>query len=304
MINHTMTERYLTDFLPEMITASPAQAVDAYCEYNLQVGHVVGDASQPGDSNFSWQVLHELIGEKDEGSALSARVAKIAQYTKVPTAAYPIRAILGTSLRLHSDGGSLLVVSAIDGRPIAASSVHNPEVPGKYGSMDPYVLAQIGEAALVEKLARQGADWGEGYALLTDLKQSHGLLARDSKPHIGMATIHEQSYDADTPGADRRALAYAGTSGRTMNTAFREYIVRHRPDYVAPTVTAGERADPDDLAGFIDTVSGMVACRAAVYPAATTSNSMAVGWETDWRGIMESGWPDPNHPDNADVDWN
>lgn len=197
-----MTERYLTEQLPQLVVTPADRAIEAYMEHSEHVDAVTGDISDPGGSAFSWAVANELIDAQTGGLSLRERIAETARQTSVPIVAYPIRAAMGASLRLHTDGGSLLVVSARDGRPMAADNIVNPEVPAHYGAMDPYVLRTIA------------------------------------------------------------------------------------------------------LAGFIDSVSGMVACRAAVFPARHLKDTTAVGWDADWRGYMKSGWPDPDASDNRDVNWN
>ena len=139
--------------------------------------------------------------------------------------------------------------------------------------------------------------------MLSGVKKALGLLRPSHRPHIGMATIHEVPFSDDLIGIDRKPLAYAAASGRTMTPEFRAYAARHLPDYVERMVSDGDPPHPDDLSGWLDSQSAMVACRATVYPQAFGYSSLAVGWGAADNGV-ESRWPNPYSAENRDVDWN
>ncbi len=280
-LHTTRTETFIAEHLPAMITAGSSDAEEAYTSFLGQLRVVMGDTSVPEQSDFDWRVAFDAVDsyQRDSGEkrrAVAATAAKTALLTP------------DGEVRLHGDGGVFSVVDAGTGQLLAAGRKPSPEVPAAYGCGDPYIFDKIASAALIEKLLRQGTDWGEGYDELTNTRRRLGLLAAGATLHIGMATLHEVPYTADTAGTDRHALTFAASSGRILTPAARLHIVTQRPDVAARLV--GSEPHPDDLAGWLDTQSAAIASKAALY---------GVAGQTHLIELL-----DPNDPDTVRVDLN
>ena len=273
----TKTETFITEHIPMMAAAEAETAESTYEEYLARIGEFTGD--------IDWQTVFEAADETNGGSAEKRKeVARIAAQTSILVNEPPLQPAFR---RLHGNGGSFITVSGA-GKILAAADIPSPEVPKHYGIPAPFILRKLGEAMLIEKLEKQGADWGKGYARLTQISERLKVTKPGSLPHIGMATLHEIEYSLETAGQDRNALAYTGASGRILAPLTRQHIVNYYPDLAKRMY--GEQPHPDDLAGLLDTLSGTVA------------NKVAVFGRSIFGHIVEL--PNPNHADNAGVDWN
>ncbi len=281
MSNTAKTETFLTDDLTQIVAADETTADQIYQEYLAKATELVG--TDPAASQFDWQCLVEHTDEVNQVAQRPNRrkeVAGVAARTSIATNVGP--------MRLHGPGGSFITISAESGQPIAAGHLPSPEVPDSYGPPDIYVLRKLGEAAYVEALLRRGADWGDGYALLSSISHKLGIVAKGKTPHIGMATLHEVPFTAETADKQRRALAFSATSGRILTAAARKHIVLNYPG-VARRMYA-DRLHPDNLAGLLDTLSSGVANQVAIYGPSPSAHVVVL--------------PDPLHADNKNVDWN
>lgn len=296
MSNHTNpTEIFVNKHLLAMFAAAPHEAEDAFIEYAERVEEVVGDNIRPDSTNFEWPTLYGIIDEHNEGPEKRKEVVAAVGRTSISVLGYPPRMGEYHPVHLHDPEGMFITVTP-EGVPVAAANVFNARVPSKYNAGDPYVLLQLGEAKLVEAVMHQGADRGEGHEYLVRFERERGLLAGGKPKHIGMATLYEVPYNDTITGTNSSALAYTGTSGRTLNPTARSYIMRDHPAVAERMVNGFDGVPhPDDLAGIIDTLSGTVANKAAVHGVA---RSVFIPSQC----LVE--FPNPEHPEHAGVDWN
>lgn len=272
------TERLLTAELPQLITVPADRVPEAYAEWSAQVAEAACPKSERV-SRLDWGVIQEMVqanGEADGDPERNRRVTIYASTTSILEG--------GDTIRMHEPRGVFLTVDET-GRVIAGDNKPSLRVPAKYGAADPYVLDKLAGAILVEKLMRQGADWGEGYAAWSRLR---GV----ESPTIGMATLHEVPYDAAPIGTDRHALAYSAASHRIATVEFAG-LMRER--YGAHLTQPEHSAD--FLAGILDTASATVANRAAM--------ARAYPWVIGGAALLNVvALPKPTDPDNAGVNWN
>lgn len=272
--NERRTEQFISHDLPEMATAPKHEVGAAFLKYMDAVKDVVGDTSNPIESNFSWPTLHEIV---DDQAVLPANHrAAISRGASVT--AFRLLDKVGpgsTTIMVHSYEGTTITASP-NGQVLAAVSLYNPKVPISYGNGDPYALAKLGEAFAIDKLVQQGAEAGKGYRELTAMLRLAGKLSIDGLPHIGMASLYEGS----------KLQVVSASTGRTTTPSFNRYTQTlpqfvHRPQ---------PEAASDYLAGLVDTLSSTVACRIAVHGPSLAHEYVEL--------------PDPNHKDYIGVDWN
>lgn len=269
------TRFLLEEGLPTLAKSTPEDAAQAFQDYRMQVQEAACYKGGPV-SRFDWGEAQQIIAENNRRLGhpdTERRVAVLAGRT----------AVLWNGLEVpaHRPEGSFLAVDVV-GRAVAGMDWRNPLVDEEYGHPDPYLLTKLGGAIAVEKLMRQGADWGEGYACWAK------LLGEDN-PTIGMATIHAFPYAPERAGEDRLALGYAGTSHRVLSDIFRG-VVRNGPEFAD---VPHPRDTNDYLAGMLDTMSSTVALEALFRRA---NGSDPKPWIVDM--------PDPRQPEYAGVNLN
>lgn len=275
------TGELLTESLPELARAGADTVVAAYREFRLQLGEVVGLGESP--SRFSWSDAYDIMDDTNSEAGRVGRRLAVAH-----AAAHTVVRHEGKIISVHSPDSGVFVTADEYGRVIAGDCKPHAGLAELYGPADGYALEKVAKAIVIERLCRQGADWGEGYERLAALEQElrgDALGTGAIRPHIGMATLHEKVYGTVPVGTDRHALMYTGSTHRIATPAFRSlvesigYINVERP-----------AIDNDFLAGLVDTLSSTVANRVAMH------------------GAMEDGiiveLPDPVDSDYAHVDWN
>jgi hypothetical protein len=287
MKNRTRTEVFVMDQLPAMVVAKPGAAMEAYVHFNGQLRTVMGDVSRPGVSSFDWRMLQEYTDAANgDRSQQRLAIAKAAADTEIRPLVYQGMTGYDTRIPVHTGLGTFLTVDE-RGLPRAFAHNLNPDVPEAYGCIDGIAIRKLSQAVLMEKLKRQGADWGEGYAELAAINRQLGIIGPTGRQTIGMATHHEIPYEDVAPGTDRHALAYTGTAGRTASHLLLAHL-REFPSYTARMREVTDRADM--LAGLLDTLSSTVANKALIEGVNQMTNVVEL--------------PDPNAIDNVDVNWN
>jgi len=273
------TEELLTERIPTFmydIRQAPDEAPAAFADILAQVYEVTG---KPGSqtSSFDWRLAAEIADDNNIAAGdpnRQSRTRRSANRTSVEAN--------GKLMRVHRRAGSFVVLDAT-GSTIATQNHPNYRVPGEYGLGDPYLFKKALGAATVEQLCHQGADWGEGYRVWEELAGEGAT--------IGHATLHAEAYTPENAGTDRRALAYAGSTHRTLHPAFRRHIAKLPAFQARPQPTNPS----DNLAGLLDSLSSSVAVREAM--------SVTYAHEVGGKVLYVVGMPDPTHPDNRGVNW-
>lgn len=285
------TEQFITECLPAMATAERIETVIAYTAFRDHIAQVVGDISVPGQCDLDWDYLaeHTDANNGDRGEKRMATAEAAAATAIIPEDLYDEQCEELQTILVHTGPGTFFTVSS-EGKLLAFDHEFNPDVPGRYQCIDGVALQKLGDAILIEKLIRQGAEWGEGWVVLAALKRGLSIIGATGRPTIGMATLHEIAYCQATRGTDRHALAYTGTSGRTVSRAFQDYIA-YQPSYRWRVEIASQlEYSTDAFAGLADSLSSQVANRAAVYGVKLNTHKVEL--------------PNPNDEDQYIVNWN
>lgn len=284
-----LTEAFFCETAPTFFGVTELTQIEAaYEEYAGRVDELAGTRGEY-DSRLAWDIVHNVAQElapvdTDEQLRLS-ELAWLAGRTSfyASNSADSFQHLVSATR-----AGSLVLVDA-KGHVKSGTSKPNPEVDPIYGSPDPYVLEKLGWAKVGEVLAKQGADWGEGYEILTDFLRRIGRIGGAALPHVGMATAHEVVFRETTRGTNRNALAYASASNFTFTDSSIARLMSS-PTYASIRTRDEARGlvtnQKDWLAGRLDS------------QIASAANDLYLG-----RNISVA-FPDLTHPDYVNVDNN
>lgn len=274
-----VTNRVFDEMLPELASMTGEHSKPQ--ELATEILGLTGTAyiSAPGLENSDFW---NTVGEMAAGDSRSVFDVAIGHETEA-THKFPDDS--SQIMRVRSTGKGALL--AVDGAGVlqVAHIERNDPVEQIYGDIAKPIVRKLVLAVMVEKIKRQGADWGDGYACMTEFLQQNGLMGRSDLPPLGMSTVHSEPLTTDNIGHDRGPLAYAAASSVTLDEASKRSLLElpSFADHHDRSIDSGVN-EIDWLVGLAD----YVVARAAAETIAGTD--LSENFPNPVQDLGKSGW--------------
>lgn len=280
LFREMLPELATTDYSDKSYAEALALEIMEFTKSNIH------DLSPENNLAF-WGTAAEIAGQSDFSTDSESIFTQAASHKTIAVHNYG-DGVRNEAHNISSTGKGALLVSDDAGELVVAHLVRNKPVEKLYGDMAHPVTKKLVLAMLAERIAKQGADWGDGYKEMATFLMRAGLMKSDQLPAMGMATVHRIVMTDKNKGQPREPLAYGAASSWTLSEGSADSL-RQLPSFLAHhigSVKAGV-LPMDWLAGIVDFTAARAAAElvAGIDPN-NLSNNFPNPWQSDkWFGL-------------------
>lgn len=278
LFREMLPELATTDYSDKSYAEALALEIMEFTKSNIH------DLSPENNLAF-WGTAAEIAGQSDFSTDSESIFTQAASHKTIAVHNYG-DGVRNEAHNISSTGKGALLVADDAGELVVAHLVRNKPVEKLYGDMAHPVTKKLVLAMLAERIAKQGADWGEGYAYITGFLRRNDIIGKSALPALGMATLHGVPFAKETAGGPRDPLAYSAGSAWTLGNKSAKSLMRLHSfnEHHKASIMESGVLEIDWLAGLADFTVARAAAELVI--GRELSTNFPNPWQSDeWFGL-------------------